>query len=510
MPSRSNRKKYAVGENGKNMDNQVDEPDSPTSRLMNRIAAIKLNSENTDDMHRGKKFSYIDDIARNPKLAHAARLESASGQGTPTHTSDSAPFLSHDPDIDRQRNVFEALDRDTDLESKLNQEMASVVIGRIQSGRASAEKILSILQAFASAERAYSKALNSIGALELVGDADGATLRDALDDFIRLPQLIGKAHDKASQTSHAPINLVRDLVGTLRNACTELQQGALRVQGDVDASVKSLKQAVEGHKDTCKAFDALILSKGKVMSKPRSIEWDPWIAEGRVVERHAGLRNARASQRKYLAGAFRRVGEIERQRITVTKMALISCVEQLSCSISTQYQEDADAVFASLGAVNGERDLDSFGSMAADSTQGGETLSARQSQMIQYLWRQLEGSSEIVRQGAVKRLEGGSWADGYAVLTRAGFLHWFRANDARIWSFDGGPSKSIHLSKCDFEPGDAPSWRLVECSSRMSGMSWWSNKPSGQTYQTDNIDSCMEWTVVLKEIIASYKPNNTS
>lgn len=502
------QEKLAVGRGVDRLGNQNDdEPDSPTSRLMNRIAAIRLNSEETDGGYQEKKFSYIEDIARNPKLAHAARLESVSGQGNPTHAGNSAGFLSHDYDIDRQRNVFEALDRDTDMESKLNQEMASVVISRMQSGRASAEKILSVLQAFASAERAYSKALNSIGALELVGDADGATLRDALDDFIRLPQLLGSAHEKASQSSQPPINLVRDLVGKLRDACMELHQGALRVQGDVDASVKSMKQAVEGHRDVCKAFDALVLSKGRATAKSRSIEWDPWIAEGRLVERHAALRTAQASQRKYLAGAFRRVGELERQRITVTKMALVNCVEQLSCSISMKYQDDADTVFSSLGAVNGEADLESFGSMAADSIQGGETLSSRQSQMIQYLWRQLEGSSEIVRQGVVKRLEGGAWADGYAVLTRAGFLHWFKTTNDQVWSFGGGPTKSIHLSKCDFELGDAPSWRLVEYASRMTGMSWWGNKSAGQTYRTDNVDACMEWTVDLKETIASYKPN---
>lgn len=508
--------KYAVrGDGGRLGNEKTEAPDSPTSRLMNRIAAIKLNSEVDNHIEEGKKFSYIDDIARNPKLAHAARLESVSGQGTPTQRGDSVPFLSHDPDIDRQREVFEALDGDTELESKLNQEMASVVIRRMQSGRASAEKILSVLQAFASAERAYSKALNSIGALHLVGEADGATLRTALDDFIRLPQLIGVAHEKACQSSQPPINLVRDLVGKLRDACTELQQGALRVQSDVDASMKALKQAVEGHRDVCKAFDALILSKGKVTSKSRSIEWDPWIAEARLVERHAALRTAQASQRKYLAGAFRRVGELERQRITVTKMALINCVEQLSCSISAKYQDEADDVFASMGSVNGETDLESFGSMAADSIKGGETLSSRQSQMIQYLWRQLEGSSEIVHQGVVQRLEGGSWADGYAVLTRAGFLHWFRthsdqATHGHVWSFDGGPSISIHLSKCDFELGDAPSWRLVECISRMTGMSWWGSRMIGETYKTHNVDACMEWTVNLKEMISSYKTSTNN
>lgn len=168
-------------------------PASPTSRLLNRIAEIKLDSEEYFGSSPERKFSYVEDIARNPKISQAARLEqSVSGQATPTAgLDDSLAFLSHDPDIDRQKEVCEALDRDTELESRLNQEMASVVISRIQSGRASAEKILSVLQAFASANRSYGKSLSTIGGMELIGDADGATLRDALAGFVQLPQVGG-------------------------------------------------------------------------------------------------------------------------------------------------------------------------------------------------------------------------------------------------------------------------------------------------------------------------------
>ena len=486
-----------------------DEPDSPTSRLMNRIAAIKLNNEELGTSPNGeKKFRYIDDIARNPALAQAARLDLQSGQATPTSPGDGLPFISHDPDIDRQQEVCEALDRDTHLESQLNQEMASVVIGRVQSGRTSAEKVLSVLQAFASAERSYSKALISIGDLDLTGDADGATLREALADFVHLPKVIGGAHEKASQASQPPINLVRDLVAKLRDACVELRQGSLRVQSDVDASMKALKQAVAAHRDVCKAFDASILSKGRFSVKSKNIEADPWIAEGRLVERQAGLRVAQASQRKWLSGAFRRVGELERQRITVTRMALINFVEQMGCSISSVFQDQAESVLSSLSAVNGESDLESFVSMAADSIKGGESLSSRQSQMIQYLWRQLEGSGEIIRQGSVSRMETNkTWSDGYAVLTRAGFLHWFKSSgeDESAWCFSGGPQSSINISKCDFELCDAPSWRLTELTSGVRPISWLGGHSVGQTYSTNNVDSCMDWAADLKEMISSYK-----
>eukprot|EP00889_Picochlorum_renovo_P002878 jgi/Picre1/29908/NNA_005289.t1 len=460
-------------------------PDSPTSRLLNRIAEIKLDSEEDFGSSPDRKFSYVEDIARNPKISQAARLESVSGQATPTAgLDDSLAFLSHDPDIDRQKEVCEALDRDTELESRLNQEMASVVISRIQSGRSSAEKILSVLQAFASANRSYGKSLSTIGGMELIGDADGATLRDALADFVQLPMMVGDSHDRASHASQPSINLVRDLVGKLREACAELKQGALKVQTDVDLSMKALRQSVVAHRD---------------------VESDPWIAEGRLVERQAALRIAQANQRKYLAGAFRRVGELERQRISVTKMALTNCVELMASSISLEIREKSDSALGSLGAVDGESDLDSFASMAADSTKGGEVLSRRQSQMIQYLWRQLEGSVDVIRQGRVRRMDSRRvWVAGYAVLTRAGFLHWFPTNDStedRMWIFSGGPECSIHLSRCEFELGDAPSWKLKETAS----MSWLSGKTVHQTYSTDDIDACMDWTADLKEMISMYK-----
>lgn len=180
--------------NNNKADDNDSPPASPTSRLLNRIAEIKLDSEEDFGSSPDRKFSYVEDIARNPKISQAARLESVSGQATPTAgLDDSLAFLSHDPDIDRQKEVCEALDRDTELESRLNQEMASVVISRIQSGRSSAEKILSVLQAFASANRLYAKSLSTIGGMELIGDADGATLRDALTEFVQLP-LVGMVY----------------------------------------------------------------------------------------------------------------------------------------------------------------------------------------------------------------------------------------------------------------------------------------------------------------------------
>jgi hypothetical protein len=476
---------------------QTQAPASPTSRLLNRIAALR--DMETASAEPRRYFSYRTDIARNSDLANAAREELV-GVGAQMDST------THDLDIGRQQEVFETLEKDTELEKELNSEMASVVISRLEKAKSCAEKILSVLQALATAERAYAKSLKAIGSLTLTGEADGATLRAALADFVELPSRIGAAYEKATLSSQPPINLVRDLVGKLREACMNLRQGSLRVQGDVDKSIQTLKRAVESHREVCKAFDASVAaskasSRNTLASqKTRSIESDPWIAEGRIVERQAGLRMAQAQQRKYLADAFRRVGDFERQRITVTSTALTNAVEQMMCSISFDLQSGADAVLGALAAIDGEADLDAFTGMAADSIRGGEHISSRQADLIGYLWRQVERSSEIVRQGPVKRLVGCSWANGHAVLTRAGFLHWFKTETGEDWSFESGPIVSINLPRCEFELGDAPSWRLLESTAG----SWWGSKVVGQTYSTSNVDSCMEWTASLKEIIQGF------
>ena len=413
--------------------------------------------------------------------------------------------VAHDIDDDGVQSVVEALEKDAALEKELNTEMASVVIDRLETAKSCAEKILSVLQALATAERAYSKSLKAIGSLTLTGEADGSTLREALTDFVALPARVGAAHEKATQSSQPPINLVRDLVGKLREACTNVRQGSLRVQGDVEKSAKAVKLGVESHREVCRAFDAATAATKansyarNVFSshKSRSIETDPWIAEVRVVERRAALRVAQVAQRAYLADAFQRVEDFERQRITVTSTALSNAVENMMYSVGKDLQDGADAVLATLSAIDGEADLAAFRHMAGETIQRGEHLSSRQAEMIGCMWRHVEGSAEIVRQGPVKRLVGCSWAGGHAVLTRSGFLHWFKAEKGEAWSFGSGPVVSINLTRCQFELGDAPSWRLLESTAG----SWWGSKVAGQTYSTTDVDSCMEWTASLKEMI---------
>lgn len=56
-------------------------------------------------------------------------------------------------ELDSLTAVIDQLDADAAEESRLNQEMAGVTLGRLQSGRAAAERTLGVLQVRAAARR---------------------------------------------------------------------------------------------------------------------------------------------------------------------------------------------------------------------------------------------------------------------------------------------------------------------------------------------------------------------
>lgn len=171
----------------------------------------------------------------------------------------------------------------------------------------------------------------------------------------------------------------------------------------------------------------------------------------------------------------------------------------------------AVAAATALAEVDCEADLEAFSAVAEDSMRNGDALSSRQAEMVDHLWRELLGSAEIVRQGDVQLLDQGrgGWRNGYAVLTRAGFLHWFPARQQdgsegvqpSAWGADGGPTCSLNLARCEFEQGEAPCWRLIEGSS--GGLNGWlAGKGAAQTLRTKDVEACMDWTADVREVIA--------
>ena len=327
----------------------VPDPDSPTSRLLLRAARRSLREAEESSSTPERRFSFLNDIARNPKLAAAARQELEAASGTPSpiaagngtagktpgsngsggahgpsnlshslHSNTSGvTYFQHTSDVERQSILIAQLDKDAEQESKINQGMANVMLGRLQSGKNAAERVLSVLQAFASAEAAYARAMDALSGVVLPGEADGPTLRAAMTEFSALPAALGGLHSGISEALHPEIKNVQRVVGELRTACNEIGLGTSSAQKSVDAARRGLKVALNAHRDACRAFDAALLERQRVGSRSRSIESDPWVAEGRLVEKQAALQEAQTHQRMYLGGAFRRAGELERSRISV-------------------------------------------------------------------------------------------------------------------------------------------------------------------------------------------------
>jgi len=96
-----------------------------------------------------KQFNFRKDIARNPELARAARAALSSSPGNHSVLGGGSAArqpLQFGAELDSLTAVVDALDRDAAEESRINQQMAAAVLGRLQSGRAAAERTLAVLQ----------------------------------------------------------------------------------------------------------------------------------------------------------------------------------------------------------------------------------------------------------------------------------------------------------------------------------------------------------------------------
>lgn len=220
----------------------VADPDSPTSRLLERAAQRSLAASANSTPDGKSKFSYLKDIVRNPEVARAARAALSSspevvvGGGAARGGAGNGALqpLQSSPELDSLTAVVDQLDGDAGQESRINQQMASVALGRLTAGRGAAERTLSVLQvrcrppasfahlihliaahllpwpslplppsprdhpcvwqACAAAEAAYARALSSVAKLSLCSEADGPSLRAALEQFSDLPMMMGTAH----------------------------------------------------------------------------------------------------------------------------------------------------------------------------------------------------------------------------------------------------------------------------------------------------------------------------
>ncbi|KAL4448994.1 hypothetical protein ABPG77_007711 [Micractinium sp. CCAP 211/92] len=541
----------------------VADPDSPTSRLLERAARRSLASsaQSTPD----KKFSFIKDIARNPEIARAARraLASSPGLGFAQPGGGSAGAAGADTaaaggaapasaavqhlqvghELDSLTAVIDQLDADAAEESRLNQGMAGVTLGRLQSGRAAAERTLGVLQAFAAAETAYARAMSAVAKLSLCSEADGPSLRAAMQQFSDLPMMMGTSHSSVSERLQEAIRGMQALVNDLRAACDEVVHGAARAKREVEAARQGLKAALRSHHEACAALEAACAARSRPGGRGKGVELDPWLTEGCLVEQQVRLQRAQHVERQYLAKAFQRVGELERRRAVVAQTSLDTFV-RIYRSAVVPIQEIADDLQELLSQIDAESDLDAFTQTAASSVHSADALSARQREAVDQICNELLGSAEILRQGSMERWSSASskWRAGHLVLTRAGFLHFFLPESAAAKaaalaagssvgsgsaggkgssgslrsSPSGGqlpwggadswspPLESINLSRCSFEQGEAPVFRIIEAATgALGGFSLFSGRPRTQTLRAATVEECMDWAIVLRETIAA-------
>jgi hypothetical protein len=449
-------------------------------------------------------------------------------------------FFEHAVDVDRSRGIISKVDKSAAEESMINQEMGKVIIIRLQSGKRAAERLLSILQAWKAAEESYAHTMKGLMDLSFASEADGPSLRRAIAAFHHVPSALEFRHASAADAFTEMIPLIKSVVNDLRNACEEIGNAAEVAQKRVDSSRRLLRNALTAHQSACRTFD-LALKERIEKQRPRALDTvvDPWMTEYKLVDAQADLQSAQMQQRRYLAGAFRRVGELELRRGEVTCDALESLTGPHSDSFTgTEELEEA------LRVVNLTSDLDSFSAVAEKSVCNGDALSSRQAEMVEHMWREVLSSAEIVRQGDLscccsaaqtllnhqaslpsgpksQKTKSHCWADGYAVLTRAGYLYWFatglRSHIELNSNFQqknsgplGQPVVTLRLSRCEFEMGEAPMWKITDRSGgnvKNGLMGGWLLIGTGGRSETvmlraQDVDEAMDWTACLREVIA--------
>ncbi|GAB4820234.1 hypothetical protein N2152v2_007280 [Parachlorella kessleri] len=491
------------------------DPDSPTSRLLEEAARRSLQEAQHKKGTPGK-FSFSKDIARNPELAKAARAQLLDGG-----SNGSMQHLQHGAELDRQTAVIDQLDRDAREESSINQGLASVMLGRLHSARQASERVLGVLQAFAGAEAGYARAMEAAAKVSLVGDGDGPSLRGAMEGVIDLPMMLGASHSQLATKLGELIKVLQAVLNDVRAACEEIVHGAGRAKRSVEASRRALKAALAAHREACRAFDQVMAEQrrhahsGGGGGRGRGLEQDPWLSEGLLVEQQTTLQQAQHSERVYLSKAFQRVGDLERRRVGALQDVFSNMV-QLYRADSVPLQSDCQALELALQQVDAEGDLGPFWQAAASAAATGGALSARQAETLDQISRELMASPHIVRQGEMERWEQGvgRWVPSLYVLTQAGFLHSFdsaaagatkqqnQRGNGRTW---GGPATtpvtdSMNLSRCAFEQGEAPVFRLIET---LPSLSLFGSKSRSRTLKAPSIEDCLDWAASIRDSIAA-------
>jgi len=136
-------------------------------------------------------------------------------------------------------------------------------------------------------------------------------------------------------------------------------------------------------------------------------------------------------ERAFLKESFARVQTLEAQRVKLTQAVAASLSDGYSRAL-TPLPQAAAALAPAISGIDGEAELAELHRVALDTGSAAEALAARQAQSIEDASSDLFCSPEILRQGPMQIWDGrgSAWGEAHCVLTRAGFLHWFKSMEA--------------------------------------------------------------------------------
>lgn len=448
------------------------------------------------------------DVLRDPGIQRAARreLEGAAPDpagGGASLSSDEAAALGaaafdgggHEGEVDRQRAAVKELDEQVAAESKINRGMASLLCERLDSSRKALEGLSKLVGSLAECQHAYSTCLDAAAKLTLAGDCDGASIRPAMEALCALPKSMAAAHGQLALLLRGLSESVRQLLREYQSACKEIRGGASTVQRGIEVGRRQLAAAFSEHKAACEGFDAAAGRGGPRGKAIRGVEQDPWATEGRLVREHRSLQAWQDKERAFLKESFARVQTLEAQRVKLTQDVAQSLSDGYARALSP-LPAAAAALGPAISVIDSEAELSELHRVALGTGSAAEALAARQAAAIEEAASDLFCSPEILRQGPMEIWDsrGGRWEAAHCVLTRAGFLHWFKSME------DAAALDVLNLGRCQFEQGKAPVFNLLESSP--GAVSWLGGRSRKVTFQAPTVEECCEWAIALREGIA--------
>lgn len=473
-------------------------------------------------------------VARNPALAKAAQAELGCSQEfsrTAIEDSDEgAQTAAHAPDINQQRATLDALDTDVREEATVNQELVSMLVGRLEFMRRSSERCLGACRAFAGAEASYALGLATASQIPLTTDSDSEALTQLLSAFRALPQAVSSVHAEIRDGLMATTKRVQLLVTHLRRECSMVAATCSRAATAIDNARRQLRVSFLIHQEALRTVEqseaSRIRSRGAAWSfstgnsphrggsatsaavltptAASPVALDPWATEANLVAQLAEVAAAQNVLRSAMADAAGRLRDLECRRVTAIKGIVCSFLSSYPAALLPDVAS-SEAVAAMAEEVDPHSGAGSLEAVAEAVRSSSARLADRQEGFLAAVQQELMCSPEIVRQGelAVKVTSRGEWSTCHFVLTRSCFLHWFTSVD-QLSTLDG-----VSLARCQFDGGTDSTFQIVEKTTPMLHALEWLYAAVGRprsrclTMRSLDVNDSCEWAIAIRELMAT-------